>query len=113
MKLDVLSAMQFIAEAKRLITHTTIKNCFVKFSFSNYYVSSSDDGEVKLSEDKKDDCMCHNLQPLGMQFEDYTTCDSALEVCGIQSVNQMLDQHLTGPEGGGNCRKKKQHSWMH
>jgi hypothetical protein len=34
-----------------------------------------------------------------VQFEDYTTCDSALKVCGIQSVDQVLDQHLTRPEG--------------
>jgi hypothetical protein len=34
----------------------------------------------------------------GVQFDDYTTCDSALEVCGIQTVNQVLDEHLTRPE---------------
>jgi hypothetical protein len=34
MKLDVLSAMHFIAEAWRLITSTIIKNCFVKCGFS-------------------------------------------------------------------------------
>jgi hypothetical protein len=33
-----------------------------------------------------------------VQFEDYTTCNSALEVCGIQSVNQVLDQHLARAE---------------
>jgi hypothetical protein len=33
-----------------------------------------------------------------VQCEDYTTCDSALEVCGIQSVDPVLDQHLTRPE---------------
>jgi hypothetical protein len=32
-----------------------------------------------------------------VQSEDYTTCDSALEVCGTQSVSQLLDQHLTMP----------------
>jgi hypothetical protein len=37
-------------------------------------------------------------KPLGVQFEDYTTCDSALKVCRIQSVDQVLDQHLTRPE---------------
>jgi hypothetical protein len=34
MKLDVLSAMHFTAEAWRLITPSTIKNCFVKCGFS-------------------------------------------------------------------------------
>jgi predicted ATP-dependent Lon-type protease len=27
-----------------------------------------------------------------------TQHNSALEICGIQSVNQMLDQHMTRPE---------------
>jgi hypothetical protein len=37
-----------------------------------------------------------------VQFEDCTTCDGALEVCGIQSiqsVDQVLDQHLTRQGG--------------
>jgi hypothetical protein len=37
-------------------------------------------------------------------FED-CTCDSALEVCGIQSVDQVSDQHLTMlEEEEGSCR---------
>jgi hypothetical protein len=36
--------------------------------------------------------------PRGVQFEDYTQCGSVLGVCGIHSVNQALDQHLTMPE---------------
>jgi hypothetical protein len=68
----------------------------VKCGFSNYYVSSNDDSAVKLSEDEKDDW--HSLQPLGAQFKDYKTCDSALDLCGIQNVDQVLDQHLTTSE---------------
>jgi hypothetical protein len=34
----------------------------------------------------------------GTVYEKYRTCNSALEVCGIQSINQVLDQHLTRPE---------------
>jgi hypothetical protein len=33
-----------------------------------------------------------------MQFEDYTTHDSALEVCRIQRIDHVLDQHLSRPE---------------
>jgi hypothetical protein len=33
-----------------------------------------------------------------VQSEDNTTCDSALEVCGVRTVDQVLDQHLTRPE---------------
>jgi hypothetical protein len=54
MKLDVLSAVHFIAEAWRLITLTTIKNCFVKCEFSIDYVSSAYDSAVKLNEDEED-----------------------------------------------------------
>jgi hypothetical protein len=38
------------------------------------------------------------LQHLGLQSEDYTTSDSAPEVCEVQSVDQVLDQQLTRPE---------------
>jgi hypothetical protein len=101
MKLDVLSAMHFITEARRLIIPTTIKNCFEKCGFSNDHVSSNDSA-VKLSEDKENDW--HSLEPLGVQFRDYTTCDSVLEVCGIQSVDQVLDEYLTRPGERGSCR---------
>jgi hypothetical protein len=96
MKLDVLSAMHLIAEPWRLITSTIIKDCIVNCGFSIDHVSSSDDSAVKLTEDEEDDC--YILQPLGMQSEDYPTCDSALEVCGVWSVNHVLDQYLTRPE---------------
>jgi hypothetical protein len=49
MKLDVLSAMHFIAEASRLVTPTAIKNGFVKSGFSNDHISSNDDSAVKVS----------------------------------------------------------------
>jgi hypothetical protein len=93
MKLDVSSAMHFIAEAWTQITPTTTKNCFVKCGFSNDLVSSNDDTAVKLGEDDN----WHSLEPLGVQFEDHT-CDSGLDVCGIQTVDQVSDQHLTRPE---------------
>jgi hypothetical protein len=85
-KLHVLSAMHFTAEAWRLITPIIIKNCFVMCGFSNDHISSNDDSAVKFTENEEDDC--HSL-PLGVQFEDYTTCNNALEVCGIQ--NQKID----------------------
>jgi hypothetical protein len=71
MKLQVLSAMHFIAGVWRLITSTTIKNCFVKRGFSIDHVSSNDDSAVKLTEDEEDDW--HSLHPPGVQSEDYTT----------------------------------------
>jgi hypothetical protein len=33
-----------------------------------------------------------------MQLKDYIIYDNALKVCGVLSVNQVLDQQLTGPE---------------
>jgi hypothetical protein len=35
---------------------------------------------------------------LEFSLGDYTTYDSALEVCGVQSVVQMLAKYLTRPE---------------
>jgi hypothetical protein len=83
--------MHFIAEAWGLITATTIKNCSVRCGFSIDHVSSNDESALKLTEDEEDDW--HNLQLLGVQSEDYPTCDSALKVFGVRSVN-----HLTRPE---------------
>jgi hypothetical protein len=73
MKLDVLSTMQFIAEVWQLPILTTIKNCFVKCGFLIDHVYSSNDRIMKLCENEEDDW--HSLQPLGVQFEDYITCD--------------------------------------
>jgi hypothetical protein len=55
MKLDVLSAMHFIAEASGVIMPTRIKNRFEKCGYSNDHVSSNDDSAVQLSEDERDD----------------------------------------------------------
>ena len=39
------------------------------------------------------------MQPLGVQFEDYTICESAVEVvCGVHIGHQVLNQQLTRPE---------------
>jgi hypothetical protein len=74
----------------------------VKCGFSIDHVCNNDSA-VKCTEDEEDDW--HSLQPLGAQFEDYPTCNSAIEVCGIQSVNLVLDQKR-------NLQNIKQHSWM-
>jgi hypothetical protein len=46
---------------------------------------------MKLIEDEDNDW--HTVQPRGVWLEDYTTSDSALEVGGVHSVDQ-----LTRPE---------------
>jgi hypothetical protein len=68
MKLDVLPAVHLIAEPWRLIISSTIKDSFVKCSFSIDHVSSNDDSEVKLTEVEEDDW--HSLRPHGLHFED-------------------------------------------
>jgi hypothetical protein len=45
MKLDVLFAVLFMAEAWRLMTPMTIKNYFLKCSFLNYVSSNEDSAE--------------------------------------------------------------------
>jgi hypothetical protein len=97
MKLDVLSAVRFIEEGWRLITTNTVKNCFVKCGFSNDHVSSNDDSAVKLREDEEDEW--YSLQALGVQFEKYKTCgDSTFVLSELQSIDQVLEQHLTRSE---------------
>jgi hypothetical protein len=59
-------------------------------------ISTKHDSAVKLSEDGRG-CLAQ-FKPLWVQFAKYTTSDSALDVCGIQSVAQVLDQQLTRPE---------------
>jgi hypothetical protein len=59
----------------------------VKCGFSIEHVSSNDDCAMKLGEDEEDGW--YNLQPLGVPFHYYIICDSALEISGIQSVNQV------------------------
>jgi hypothetical protein len=92
MKLDVLSAVHLIVEPWRLITPTTLNNCSVNCSFSIDHVSSNHDRAVKLNKGEVDDW--HSSEPLGVQSEEYITCDSALKICGVQNVNQVLLQHL-------------------
>jgi hypothetical protein len=70
-----------------LITVTAIKDCFAKYGFPVDHVCSNDENALKLAEDRK---MTYSLQPLGVQFEDYPTRDSALEVCGVQNIDQMF-----------------------
>jgi hypothetical protein len=94
--LGCVVSSDIIAETWRLITTTTIKNCFVRYGFLIDHDSNNEASAVKLSDDEEDDWQ--SFQPLGVQLEDYTTCDSALEVCGIQNVNHMLEQFLTRPE---------------
>jgi hypothetical protein len=95
MKLDVLSAVHLMAELWRLISPTEIQNCFVKCGFSIDHVSRNETA-VKLTEDKENDW--HSLQHLSVQSEDCSTCASALKVCGVQSDDQVLEQHLIKPE---------------
>jgi hypothetical protein len=64
MKLDMLSAMHFMAEAWRLITPTANKDSSVNCGSLTDHVGSNEDIAVKLSEDEGDEW--HSLQPLGV-----------------------------------------------
>jgi hypothetical protein len=55
MKLDVMSAMHFIAGTWRVITSTTTKNRFEKCGFSTDHVSSNDNNAMKLSNVENND----------------------------------------------------------
>jgi hypothetical protein len=64
----------------------------VKCGFSTD-VSRNDDSAVKLTEDEKMSGTFYRLLECS-----YPTCDSALEVCGVWSVDHLLDQYFTRPE---------------
>jgi hypothetical protein len=96
MKMDVLSAVHFTAEVWKFVTPTAIKNCFVKCGFSVDHASNSDGSAVKLTEEEKHDW--HILKDPGVHFEKHMICDSVLKICGVQSIQQVLNQQLTRPE---------------
>lgn len=75
----------------------------------DHIISSNDDSALKLTEEK-----C-SLQPVWVQFEGYMTCDSALDICGVHTVNCVWDHRLTTSEGSQKkkeLQKMKQNSWM-
>ena len=88
MKLDVFTVVSSKAEACKLTTLTAIKNCFARFGFQLDHACSNDDNTTHNEDEYNWQC----LQPLGLQFQDCKTCDSAVEICGDQSVHQVLDQ---------------------
>jgi hypothetical protein len=62
MKLDVLSAVHFVAEVWRLVKPTTIKNVFVKCGFSNDHVSSNDGTAVSVKMKRLTDTVYNLLE---------------------------------------------------
>jgi len=71
MKIKLLTALQYIAEAWRQITPTTIQNCFIKCGFSSdgEYIDVSND---VLNEQEKGD-LCA-MKPTGMELDEYVSC---------------------------------------
>lgn len=61
MKLNELSAVHFTVEAWKLITLTTVKNCFTECGFSFDHVYNNDDSALKLNEDEKMTGIIHNF----------------------------------------------------
>jgi hypothetical protein len=80
MKMDVLSEVHFTAGARNMITHAKVKNCFVTCAFLIDHVNCNDDIAVKQQNWRG---WLAQFNSWGMQFEEYTTSESAIEVCGI------------------------------
>jgi hypothetical protein len=78
----------------------------VNCGFSVHCISNNDNSAVILAVDENE---WHSLQPSGMQSEDNTTRDSALEVCRIKSVDQVFYQQLTMPEEESEDDKISEH----
>ena len=90
MRINLFTALHFIAEAWRHITPTTIENCFKKCGFSadGEYIDVSND--VLNEQEKYDWC---SLKPSGVEFDEYVSYDASVSVCGIRSVDQVMQDH--------------------
>jgi hypothetical protein len=66
---------------------------------------NNDDHALKHNEGEENEW--HSLEPLRVWFVDYTTCDSAVRVCEVDSVNHVLDQQLTRLEEVWDDDKRK------
>jgi len=73
----------------KLITPTSIKNHLQ----SVVLLLNDDDHALKHNEDEENEW--HSLETLGFWFVDYTACDIAVRVCGVDSVNHVFDHQLT------------------
>jgi hypothetical protein len=104
---DILSAVHFKTKSWKLITMTADEYCFAKCSCpADTVCSSSSDNALTCNEDEENEW--HSVQYLGVQFEDSMTCDSAVEVCGVQNVHQVLDQQLTRQEKESEVKEKEE-----
>ena len=92
MTINLLTALHFTAKAWRQITPTTIENCFKKCGCSSggEYIDVSND---VLNEQEKDN-WC-SLKPSSKEFDEYVSYDASVSVCEIQSVDQVMQDHLT------------------
>jgi hypothetical protein len=71
MKIKLLTALQYIAEAWRQITPTITQNCFNKCGFS------SDGEHIDVSNDVLNEQEIGNwcaLKPSGMELDEYVSC---------------------------------------
>jgi hypothetical protein len=62
----------------------------VAFSSDGEYIDVSND---VLNEQEKDDWF--SLKPPGVEFDEYVSCDASAIVCEIQSVDHVMQDHLT------------------
>lgn len=92
LKLNILSALHFVAEAWRRISSLTIQNCFRKCGFM---VGTEDTSSIEdittLYDEENDDWIA--LRQTDINFSDYITVDSDVNVCEIQTVDQVLEDH--------------------
>jgi hypothetical protein len=71
MKIKLLTALQYIAEAWRQITPTNTQNCFSKCGFSSDAEYTDVSNDVLNEQEKGDWCA---LKPSGMELDEYVSC---------------------------------------
>jgi hypothetical protein len=84
-EVEYVLALHCLAEAEELLSRTILQSMVLQLNDDNHALKHSEDEENEW----------HNLEPLGLWLVDCTTCNSAVRVCGVDSVNHLLDHQLT------------------
>jgi hypothetical protein len=85
----VLSCMHVTAEDWRLITHLELSRTVLQIVVFQVIMSAAITMHQRLTGGEENG-WC-SLRTLDIQFENYTTYNSALKVCGVHILNQVDD----------------------
>lgn len=91
MKVDVLAALNSIAESWQQVKSATISNCFMKCELFMEGEHSNVINVEEMNDEEKDDY--NSLNPSGVKFKDYVSCDASATVCNTKSVDEIMQSY--------------------